>query len=672
MFFPFCLLFMLYCFPILLVFSILHLALAVHSGASILEQLDVGVLGNSVVNYSDPQKRWIEISRVDGYPDYLDIYDMEQNLVFHAFLNGDYCHSVHLSLGDYYFNFTESRHSNRGKSFYELYLRDETGIILDTLLRPESLFTFIQKVRVGEEVSFGSALKYEVTSSPSKKWSEKRFNDNKWKENITGQWGLFTQSMALFRKTFIINNLMETSILHVTIKAQDQVIVFINGVQIFDFNMALNNVTISHVTVPADMISEGTNVIAVCLVRIKTVSTSPIDFDLMVKTVPAEKVYQEMERASIRTEDRVETVYKQKEEYVVASVPGTLTYVFPKGYRSWINRIELTKYTNTGYPTNFTLQGLVLQVDDYGNVTIVKVDDLKHIEDDNYLYIDKWYNIDLPVSRIYDGIRFKFYQSYGHSSSVKFNDIAFYTHSNLKCKKSWGMKATRIGDYHLKRCPLNQLGYRIKRCELNLDRTPEWITDDSRCIPRYPPKGVSYVDTTFNVSTLPLGWLNPLYERLSKIVVANLTVWDDQITFPAVKNNTLGSEGIMRFTVDEELGDYVVKKLNEILSPLSEQALEKMSLVERPFTVAFNQPIYRYPFPWKTVWIITLEIVFYIVSLVVTSICVHLSIRTKVSKGTRVPMKSLTKGSDEKETLLDIWKCLFEIKRIRMVLFWNK
>lgn len=97
-----------------------------------------------------------------------------------------------------------------------------------------------------------------------------------------------------------------------------------------------------------------------------------------------------------------------------------------------------------------------------------------------------------------------------------------------------------------------------------------------------------------------------------------------------------------------------------------------MSLVERPFTVAFNQPIYRYPFPWKTVWIITLEIVFYIVSLVVTSICVHLSIRTKVSKGTRVPMKSLTKGSDEKETLLDIWKCLFEIKRIRMVLFWNK
>lgn len=303
---------MLYWFPILLVFSILHPALAVHSGASILEQLDVGVLGNSVVNYSDPQKRWIEISRVDGYPDYLDIYDMEQNLVFHDFLNGDYCHSVHLSLGDYYFNFTESRHSNREKSLYELYLRDETGIILDTLLRPESLFTFIQKVRIGEEVSFGSALKYEVTSSPSKKWSEKRFNDNKWRENTTGQWGLFTQSMALFRKTFIINNLMETSILHVTIKAQDQVIVFINGVQIFDFNMALNNVTISHVTVPADMISEGTNVIAVCLVRIKTVPTSPIDFDLMVKTVPAEKVYQEMERAYIRTEVELKLFISRK------------------------------------------------------------------------------------------------------------------------------------------------------------------------------------------------------------------------------------------------------------------------------------------------------------------------------------------------------------------------
>ena len=466
---------------------------------------------------------------------------------------------------------------------------------------------------------------------------------------------MFTHSIVLFRKEFTVNDPMETSILHVTIKAKDQVTVFMNGKQIFDFNMVIHNVTISRVTVPADMLSKGTNVIAVCLVRVKTTPISPIDFDLMVKTVPAERLYRELERVDIKTtEDQSETVLEQRETDITVSVPGTLTYLFPGGFRSWINQIVFAKYYSNNYPTQFTIQGITTQVDQNGNTTIVQADDLKYIDDENFLHLHKVYYVDVPVSRIYDGFRFVFHQAYNHSSVVKLNGLSFYTHSNLKCKKSWGLKATRVGDYQIKKCSLNQLGYRVKRCGLNLNRIPEWTPDDSMCVSRYPSKNVSFVDTTFSISGFAFDTYENLFKIISMYAMRETIVEADQITFPVIQNTTSGSEVIMRFTLDERIGDYIEMKFRENLPHLLEEVMSMFSNIHRPFTLTFNQPIYRYPFPWKIVWVISLAVVFYIISLIVTVLCVHLSIRTKVSKGTRVPMKNLIKGEKEKERLLEV------------------
>ena len=77
-----------------------------------------------------------------------------------------------------------------------------------------------------------------------------------------------------------------------------------------------------------------------------------------------------------------------------------------------------------------------------------------------------------------------------------------------------GTEARCVRDYQIKKCSLIQLGYRVKRCGLNLNRIPEWTADDSMCVLRYPSKNVSLVDTTFSIS----GFSFDTYESLFKII----------------------------------------------------------------------------------------------------------------------------------------------------------
>ena len=182
------------------------------------------------------------------------------------------------------------------------------------------------------------------------------------------------------------------------------------------------------------------------------------------------------------------------------------------------------------------------------------------------------------------------------------------------------------------------------------------------CINRYAPKGVSYVDTVFTVSTLRDSSYSTLFDKISSIIVANLTVWENEISYPIVKSlNIDGSlrEVMMRFTLEEELGDYVEKKLIHILSHLGEESVDKMDKKYlRPFTVQFDQnPTYRYPFPWHMVWWIVVGVIFYIVSLVIAVFCTHLTIRSKLTSGKIPAVKRLKKSKymkQEEEVLLQM------------------
>ena len=221
------------------------------------------------------------------------------------------------------------------------------------------------------------------------------------------------------------------------------------------------------------------------------------------------------------------------------------------------------------------------------------------------------------------------------------------------CKGSWG-KEIRVGDNQIEKCPFKYIGYRVKHCTLDVERKPIWEIDDSMCINRYAPKGISYVDTVFTVTNLPYGWYDSLFEKINAVVTSNLTVWNDDISYPIMKYQNIydcSREVMMRFTLEEELGDYVEMKLIPILPHLGIEAADKMDKSHvRPFTVEFDlKATYRSPFPWSIVCWIVIGVVFYLLSLVVAIFCGRLTVRSNLASGKIPSVKRLKKSKTVKQ-----------------------
>ena len=621
-------------------------------------------LVNIYINQCPSHLSYLRINCPKTYNEYLYIYDLNNNLVFSDYINGQFDKIACLPSGNYYLNITE----DNGVGGYTMYFLDELGDIEDMLVWENGGSSQSRMITVGDDIPYGSSLKYMMSDNPDKKWNTKKYNDKKWNEGTSGNWGSFSQSSVYFRKQFSISDISKVSIVHVTIQAHDNVIVFLNGVKISEIDMASRNVSSARTTVPSDMLSKGTNVVCVCLMRTaSTEPTSAIEFDLKVKTIPAENLLRSYSGTASDQPTQTKSVYaaqhvfEDKNTWKSAAVPVNLTYLFTGGDQSWINQISFYARSVIA-PVDFMIQGLVTTVDKDGNSTIVQADDLRRVRDENFLYMRDTYTVDFSPSRAYNGFRFVFYQGYNSSQYIELERIKFYVRSNKMCKGSLRYKETRVGDSIIKNCPFRYVGHRTMYCRLDSEMKPVWETDDSMCINRYAPKGVSYVDTVFTVGPLPDDYYSTLLEKINEIILANLTVWENEISYPVVKSlNIDGSlrEVTMRFSVEEELGDYVEKKLIHILPRLGEECIDKMDKrYLRLFTVQFDQnPTYRYPFPWHMVWWIVVGVVFYIATIVISVFCTHLSIRSNITSGKVPAVKRLKKSKhlkQEEEVLLQM------------------
>ena len=606
------------------------------------------------INQCPSQLSYLHISRPNGNSDYLYLYDINQNLVFNSYMDGEFDQTLCLDPGRYYVNVTRGEDSGE----YEMYFLDEYDDVNDMMIWNVKGDSQVQMITLGDDIPFGSSLKYLISDNPDKNWNMKKYRDKNWKEGKTGSWGLFSHSTVYFRKQFSVNDISQVSIVHVTIKGHDQVTVFLNGIQISYVDMSSRNLTSIRTTIPSDMISKGTNVICVCLTRSSsTSSTDMIDFDLKLKTIPAETLLRSLKGIANDQPVQPRDAYAAKNAFggqyywKSIAVPVNLTYLFTNGDQSWINQISFYGTSNS-VPVDFMIQGLVTVPDKNGSYVIVQADDLVHVQDDTFLYMQDLYKVDFIPSRAYDGFRFLFYKGY-NDQAIIIQRIQFYVRSNRMCKGSWGKKI-RVGDSQIEKCSFKYIGYRVKHCTLDVERKPIWEIDDSMCINRYAPKGISYVDTVFTVTNLPYGWYDSLFEKINTVVTSNLTVWNDDISYPIMKYQNIydcSREVVMRFTLEEELGDYVEKKIAPILPHLGIEAADKMDKSRvRPFTVEFDlKATYRYPFPWSIVCWIVIGVVFYLLSLVVAIFCGRLTVRSNLTSGKVPAVKRLKKSKTVKQ-----------------------
>ena len=540
--------------------------------------------------------------------DNITVTNSQKEVVMREYMNGAIEANTCVPAGDY--DVTITMLDSKYASDYILSFMEENGDYTESFIRNRGLATDVHRITLGDAVAFGSSFKFLVASSVDAKWTRRKFNDRKWSEGVAGHWGSFSSSAssAFFRKQFSVKDLSFQSVVQVATKAVGDITLYLNGEYLRRFTSA--DASRIHTTVPATFLSKGDNVICV---EIHGTSSETIVFDLSVHLSRSSLLHRPQSGIASDEPKQESTSYKAQyafekpkygsDHWKSAGIPVNLTYVFTDLHRSWINRIHFYPSYEDQAPVDFEIDGLITTKE--GNETVIKeADTLGHIVDPNFGYIHRYYEFDFTPKRIYDGFRFRFLKGYANDSIVM-DLISFYMRSSLRCKRTWGYKSALLGESLMGRCPMKMTGYRTMHCVPDAEGKPVWERDDSMCVSRYAPRGFSFVDTKIVASPLADGWLDSLCKQMRTIVTKNLTVWEDQVSFPMnrfLDEAIAQREIMMRFTVEEEIGDYVLKKLKEEMAEVEKQITTTMSSKRSCEVVIDPDPKYRSPFPWSTVW----------------------------------------------------------------------
>ena len=585
----------------------------------------------------------------------LTVTDSQQKVVLQEYMNDAIDVVKCVRVGDYDVNITMLEDDY--PSDYVLSFMGENGNCLESIVRHRGLSTDVHRITLRDTVPFGSSFKFLVANSASAKWTQRKFNDRKWSEGVTGHWGSFSSaSAAFFRKRFSVRDLSFQSIVHVATKAVGDITLYLNGEYLRYYKS--NETARIYTTVPGTFLVKGDNVVCV---EVRGTPSEPIEFDLNVHLSRSPLLHRpHIGVASDHPKQNMSSFVPQyafekprlgDRWWMSAGVPVNLTFLFTDPHRSWINRIHFFPRYEDQAPIDFEIDGLITTKE--GNETVIKeADTLGHIVDPNFGYIHRYYDFDFTPKRFYDGFRFRFHKGYANDSVVM-DFISFYMLSSLRCKRTWGYKSALLGESLIGRCPKKMTGYRMMRCVADMEGKPVWERDDSMCVPRYPPQGTSYVDTRIVTTLLSDKELDTLYSQLQFLITKNLTLSEDQISFPMdrfLDDAETQREITMRFTVEEEIGDYFMKKLKENMAEVENQIMRRMSK-ERPFKVVIDRnPTLRLPFPWHVVWWVVAMLVLLVVSNFLSVVFTSLWYRSRM--GRKQGLDQLMKKTSDRQALL--------------------
>ena len=611
----------------------------------------VGKASTNIGVYVDacPENLYLLAPRATGTnQENITITNSQKEVVMREYMNGAVEANACVPAGDY--DVTITMLEDKYPSDYILSFIEENGDYAESFIRNRGLATDVHRITLGDAVAFGSSFKFLVASSVDAKWTQKKFNDRKWSEGVAGHWGSFSSaSSAFFRKQFSVKDLSFQSVVQVATKAVGDITLYLNGEYLRRFTSA--DASRIHTTVPATFLSKGDNVICV---EIHGTSSETIVFDLSVHLSRSSLLHRPQSGIASDEPKQESTSYKAQYAFekpssgtpywMSAGIPVNLTFLFTDPHRSWINRILLSPYYKDKAPVDFEIDG-VITTKEGSEMVIKEADTLGRIVSPSFGYTHRYNEFDFTPKRIYDGFRFRFLKGYANDSIVM-DSISFYMRSLLRCKRTWGYKSALLGESPMGRCPMKMTGYRTMHCVPDAEGKPVWERDDSMCVSRYAPRGFSFVDTKIVAIPLADGWLDMFYDQMRSVVMKNLTVWKDQISFPMnrfLDNTDTQREIMMRFTVEEEIGDYVLKKLKEDMAELEKQITTKMSSY-RPCSILLDShPKYRSPFPWSTVWWVVLVVVLLVVSNLMTAVCMKLSNRSQT--GGKQGLRQLKKGA---------------------------
>lgn len=559
------------------------------------------------------------------------------------------------------------------KGWYEnspLYLYDGQHEILGMYSLPAGQHEQHVRVLLQETVPAGSMIQY-TKEIPNKKWIEKSFNARSWEKATAGLWGSFSATNQIyFRKAVIIP--MEKENLHmgavlVRLYAEGSVMMYVDGQLVFA--ETIPTALWKEITLPASLFGNE-SVIAVQLTKLTAISSSSsstIYFDLAIQPLVGNRLLRSHEGTASEEQSQPSHEHPASNAFsmdpnsywLVSSFPAALDFTFAKDRAAVVTEIRFYKQSTPDLPTKLTVYGKLNSTTtrqeregQEGQEEEVELIPLATLESQTFFRGTGTNMLTFANTRAFSSYRIVFEAS-AQGKPIQVSDVRLFVHNRLTCPKKLGLPATLTDSTLYKACPWTQTGLRQLRC-VDEENVALWEDDRSACRSRIPEKGIAYVDTSFLLVNVTADkWESSVKSGLEGMITADLLVRKNETEYTYVRDRTdemtLQLEFNIRFTLEEEIGDYIKRHMGYFVNGLNDLLVKRYAMSCPGIHIdSLSGPTLYEPIPWASIWKNTIMII----------IIVVLAAILYLRSGTTTPSKkSLTrtqkKTEVEKSSLLD-------------------
>lgn len=581
--------------------------------------------------------------------DTLKMYDSSHSVIFdwreNCETNID-CFTC-VNEGDFTIDYRMSCGTKEKKFQNPLYVLHENQVIASFNLysyeKKQHPFSF--RVPVHSE----SPMKF--VSSVSGDWKSSSFKDSNWKQGSSGEWGSFSSSnpSVYFRKKFEISNPQPFSFIHLDLMASDNVTLYLNGQYLTEASSVLN--LTRFVLENTNMLKKGKNVLAAEMKAMKPSVTSTIMFDLQLTLASTECLLTSYGGHAVKDPTAQDSAFEdvfnpfKDGEWGVYTFPAVARYTFPFNARHSVTHVKIT-FDKGSKPSNMRINGL----DGDRSIVLFNQTETTPFPVSGYLTL----LLDYPGT--YSGFEIVFEEP-SHRAGVTIRDIRFFSCHPLICKKQRGTGEGTVGTVVYTQCPMFKTGTKQLTCDV-VDNKGEWLEDETACLPKYSKKTYSYIDWSVEVTNITAHYIYDVSASIEQVITKNLTVSSDEIDVYLTRDYSTTNTNLLRydirFTVECEVGNYVIKHMVPFMSNLTELLRSKIGMKEPNISaMVVSEPVIHNPPTRSDIVILILILILIICVIYIMYLHCVMSRKNKV--------KSIKKSSfvnHEQQNLLKAAVCI--------------
>ena len=446
-------------------------------------------------------------------------------------------------------------------------------------------------------VEEGSSIKYHH-GFVSEKWTEANYRDSSWSTGSVGNWGSF-DSDVYFRKLVELGEDVRFGVVLVNVFVEGTVELYVNTVLVWKATVL--KAGWKRLSLQASLF-EATSIVAVKLTK-SNPSQTTIMFDLQVQPLFANSLMRSEQGTAtddLVTLDPTHSASKAFDGdpttyWESSALPSSLTFTFAKSREIAVNEIRFYRMANIKeIPTFLQIEGVV---DNTTSTVLATLSTLTFFKGNGF---HSFYFTNLSP---YPAYRIVFKAS--ESTHIRMYEIRLYIRNSLTCKKQFRLSALQTGEVAYQSCPLGQVGVKQMRC-IDQENRAVWIDDRSSCLRKYPSPGVAYVDTAFTLTNITMSeWGSPIQRDFATIITTQLTVKNNETAYTFVRDLTddvvCSMEFRVRFTLEEDIGDYVQRHMKYLIIDLDRMLKEKYKSTHPYIGItADSGPDLYEPIPWGT------------------------------------------------------------------------